>query len=96
MSKDILDRLLAGMGIRHVGNRTAAVVSGHFGSIDALLAASEEELSEVMEIGPVKLGVRRAVKLLLRQRKALDHLAGVVEAEDIRFRLHTDRQQLLL
>ena len=31
----------------------ATVLAEHFGSIDAMIAASEEELSEVMEIGPV-------------------------------------------
>ncbi len=48
-----LDRLLAGIGIRHVGNRVAYVLAQHFGSLDALAAASQAGLSEVMEIGPV-------------------------------------------
>jgi DNA ligase (NAD+) len=48
-----LDRLLAGLGIRHVGNRVAHVLASHFGSLDALMKASREELSEVNEIGPV-------------------------------------------
>ncbi len=48
-----LDRLLSGIGIRHVGNRVAYVLAQHFGSLDALAAASNETLSEVMEIGPV-------------------------------------------
>ena len=48
-----LARLLNALSIRHVGNRVAAVLAEHFGSIDALEAASIEELSDVMEIGPV-------------------------------------------
>jgi DNA ligase (NAD+) len=48
-----LDRLLAGLGIRHVGNRGAYVLATHFGSLDALAAASAEELSAVHEIGDV-------------------------------------------
>jgi len=48
-----LDRLLAGLGIRHVGNRVAYVVAAHFGSLDAIAAATQEQLSEVNEIGPV-------------------------------------------
>lgn len=48
-----LARLLNALSIRHVGARVAVVLAEHFGSIDAMLAASEEELSEVMEIGPV-------------------------------------------
>jgi DNA ligase (NAD+) len=47
-----LDRLLAGLGIRHVGNRVAHVLATHFGSLDALAEASQEELSAVNEIGP--------------------------------------------
>src|SRR5207244_13129103 len=48
-----LDRLLAGIGIRHVGNRVAHVLAEHFGSLDALAKASREELSAVHEVGEV-------------------------------------------
>ena len=48
-----LARLLNALSIRHVGNRVAAVLAEHFGSIEAMQAASIDELSEVMEIGPV-------------------------------------------
>lgn len=47
-----LDRLLAGLGIRHVGTRVSTVLASHLGSLDALAAASAEQLSEVNEIGP--------------------------------------------
>ena len=39
-----LDRLLFGLGIRHVGDETAELLAGHFGSIDAMIAASLEDL----------------------------------------------------
>jgi DNA ligase (NAD+) len=48
-----LARLLNALSIRHVGTRVAAVLAGHFGSMDALLAADVDRLSEVGEIGPV-------------------------------------------
>jgi DNA ligase (NAD+) len=48
-----LDRLLAGLGIHHVGTRVAYVLAAHFGNLDAIAAASEDELSAVHEIGPV-------------------------------------------
>ncbi|HEV8607389.1 MAG TPA: NAD-dependent DNA ligase LigA [Tepidisphaeraceae bacterium] len=48
-----LDRLLAGLGIPHVGNRVAYVVARHFGSLEKIAGASEEELSGAQEIGPV-------------------------------------------
>jgi DNA ligase (NAD+) len=48
-----LDRLLAGLGIRHVGNRVAFVLASNFGSLDDLAAASVDALSSVHEIGEV-------------------------------------------
>jgi DNA ligase (NAD+) len=48
-----LARLLNALSIRHVGNRVAAILAEHFGSMEALESASSEELSDVMEIGPV-------------------------------------------
>ena len=48
-----LNRLLAGLGIRHVGNRVAHVLASHFGSLEALEDATVEQLSSVNEIGPV-------------------------------------------
>jgi DNA ligase (NAD+) len=51
--KQGLDRLLSGLGIRHVGNRVAHVLAQHFGSIDAISKASVAELSSVHEIGEV-------------------------------------------
>jgi DNA ligase (NAD+) len=46
-------RLVYGLGIRHVGERAAQVLADAFGSIDALHAASLEELQATPEIGPV-------------------------------------------
>ena len=41
------------LAIRHVGARVAAVLAERFGSMDALMAASVEQLSETNEIGPI-------------------------------------------
>jgi DNA ligase (NAD+) len=48
-----LARLLNALAIRHVGQRIATVLAEHFGSMEALLKAEIEELSEVEEIGPI-------------------------------------------
>jgi DNA ligase (NAD+) len=48
-----LARLLNALAIRHVGARTAVVLAERFRSMDALQAASVEQLSTVNEIGPV-------------------------------------------
>jgi DNA ligase (NAD+) len=45
-------RLLVGLNIRHVGGHVAQVLARAFGSIDALAAASEDEIDAVPEIGP--------------------------------------------
>ncbi len=45
-------RLLVGLNIRHVGTHVAQVLARAFGSIDAIAAASEDEIDEVPEIGP--------------------------------------------
>jgi DNA ligase (NAD+) len=47
-----LQRVLLGLGIRHVGERTAQALAEEFGSMDALIAATEEELTRVNDIGP--------------------------------------------
>jgi DNA ligase (NAD+) len=46
-------RLLYGLGIRHVGERGAQVLADHFGSVADIQAASQDELQQVHEIGPV-------------------------------------------
>ncbi len=45
-------RLLFGLGIRHVGERTAQILAKHFRSIERLEKTSQEELEQVHEVGP--------------------------------------------
>src|SRR5437763_5914279 len=47
-----LERVIYGLGIRFVGERTAQFLAEHFGSMDALMNASEQELLDVNEVGP--------------------------------------------
>ncbi len=47
-----LERVIYGLGIRMVGERTAQFLAEHFGSMDGLMDASEEELQNVTEVGP--------------------------------------------
>ena len=48
-----LSRFLYALGIRHVGESTARALASHFGNLEAILAASEEELLAVDDVGPV-------------------------------------------
>src|SRR5213593_2312024 len=47
-----LERVIYGLGIRMVGERTAQFLAEHFGSMETLMKAGEEELQEVNEVGP--------------------------------------------
>jgi len=59
-----LPRVISALGIRFVGERTAVFLAEAFGSMDALLAASKEQLQAVPDIGPV---VAAAVREYLDQ-----------------------------
>ena len=48
-----LHRLLNGLGIRHVGSRTAEVLADHFRSLERLMASTTEELEAVDEVGEI-------------------------------------------
>jgi DNA ligase (NAD+) len=48
-----LARFIYALGIRHVGEATARDLANHFGSLNALMNASEEALTEANDVGPV-------------------------------------------
>jgi DNA ligase (NAD+) len=48
-----LPRFLFGLGIRHVGEATAKALARHFGGLDAVMAATLEQLLEVPDVGPI-------------------------------------------
>jgi DNA ligase (NAD+) len=77
--KTTLARFLYALGIRDVGEATAAALAGHFATIEALLEASEEQIQEVPDVGPV---VAAHVHHFMQQphnREVIQHLreAGV-------------------
>ena len=51
--KQDLSRLIYALGIRQVGAKTGKTLASHFGTLDALMAATVEELTEVEDIGAV-------------------------------------------
>jgi len=67
-----LARLLYALGIRHVGERTAKDLAHHFGSLQHLQQASEEQLLQVPDVGPV---VAQSVHEFFRQPAHLELLA---------------------
>ena len=72
-------RLIYGLGIRHVGERASQVLARAFGSMDALCAATIEQLQETPEIGPVLAESVRSWLDEPRNRQLIDRLraAGV-------------------
>ena len=71
-----LARVLMGLGIRFVGERTSQLLAAHFGDIDALMAATAEELTAVNEVGPkvaeaiVEFFANEKNRLLVEELKA--------------------------
>ena len=47
-----LPRFLYGLGIRHVGEATAKSLARHFGALEPIMAAEEQTLAQVEDIGP--------------------------------------------
>jgi DNA ligase (NAD+) len=45
-------RFIAALGIRHIGGQSARILAEHFGSLDTLVNAKQEELSDIDQIGP--------------------------------------------
>ncbi|MBI3921340.1 MAG: NAD-dependent DNA ligase LigA [Armatimonadetes bacterium] len=66
-----LARLVYALGIRHVGEHVAEVLADHFGTLARLREATEEELSEVMEIGP---RIAQSVAIFFRQSETVELL----------------------
>jgi len=68
------ERVIFGLGIRFVGERTAQLLAEHFGSVDALINAPEEELQQVNEVGPI---VAQSVAEFFKEpknRELVEHL----------------------
>jgi len=72
-----LARLISGLGIRHVGGHVSDVLAERFRSLDQLASATEEELAETMEIGPV---IVQAVTVFFRQDQTKELLRKLKEA----------------
>jgi DNA ligase (NAD+) len=72
--KAALDRVLFGLGIRFVGERTAQLLADAFGSMDALLTATPEELERVQEVGPRVAGAVHEFFAEERNRELIERL----------------------
>lgn len=64
-----LPRLLYALGIREVGEATAASLAGYFGGLEAIIAADEEKLVEVEDVGPI---VASRIRTFMDEQHNLD------------------------
>jgi DNA ligase (NAD+) len=69
-----LPRVLNGFGIPFVGERTAQILAEHFGSLDAIAAASAETLQEASEVGPKVADSIRQFFAEKRNRELIERL----------------------
>lgn len=69
-----LDRFINGLGIRHVGERTARQLAARFGTVAGLVEASEDDLLGIRDIGPEVARSIREYFAEPRNRRAVDRL----------------------
>jgi DNA ligase (NAD+) len=78
-----LPRFLFGLGIRHVGEATAKELARHFGNLDAIMAATPEQLLSVADVGPIVANSLRTFFDQAHNREVVEQLraCGVTWAE---------------
>ena len=72
-----LARFIYALGVREVGEATAAALARYFGTLDALMQADEEALMRVPDVGPV---VARHVREFFAQERNLEIVRGLLRA----------------
>ena len=72
-----LERFLYGLGIREVGEATAVALATHYGKLDSVLEASEDDLQQVPDVGPVVASRIRAFFDEEHNRKIIDELVAL-------------------
>jgi DNA ligase (NAD+) len=88
-----LERFIYALGIRQVGESTARDVARHFGSLDAVMDATEEELLQVPDVGPVVAASIARFFAEPHNREVIEQLraAGVRWTDGARRRTHVGK-----
>lgn len=84
------EKVLFALGIRHIGERTAKILSGHFGSIEKLMNATEEEIKSIYEIGPK---IAQSVNIYFKDKKNTE-LISKLQKSGLKF--ETEKKQMNL
>jgi len=72
-----LARFLFALGIRQVGEATAQGLAAHFGDLEPIMAADEEALQEVPDVGPI---VAESIRAFFHEQHNRDVIAKLIEA----------------
>ena len=87
-----LSRLIYALGIRQVGSKTGKVLASTFGTMDALMAASQEELTQVQDVGTITAAniydwfrQEQSVHVIERLRQAGVNFESTRQITDARF-----------
>ncbi|MBM6551285.1 NAD-dependent DNA ligase LigA [Marinomonas ostreistagni] len=72
----LFNRFVYALGIREVGEATARTVTQYFGTLDALMNATQEELIEVEDVGPI---VAQHIRLFFEQEDNVATVHGLLE-----------------
>jgi len=72
--KNSLEKLLFGLGIKHVGKKTAKILSEYYGSIDKIKSAEIEELSTIPDIGEI---IAKSVKDYFSNEKNIEIISSL-------------------
>ncbi len=88
-----LYKLIFALGIHHIGLKAAKLIANHFGSMDALLSATKEDITEIDGMGEISADTLRKTldlpetKALIDELKALGlNMVNLTETEDDRFK----------
>lgn len=81
-------RLLFGLGIKHVGQKVSMILTNHFGSIDNLKNATEEEMLNIYEIGPM------IAKSVISYFKDEENIKLIEELKELNLQLEEDKKTI--
>lgn len=87
-----LSKLIYALGIRQVGAKTGKVLASHFGSMDALMSATEEDLTHIEDVGAITAASivswfrqEQSVQMIERLRQAGVNFENKRTVSDTRF-----------
>jgi DNA ligase (NAD+) len=72
-----LYKLIFALGIHHIGLKAAKLIANHFGSMDALLSATKEEITEIDGMGEISADTLRKTLDLPETKALIDELKAL-------------------